>query len=195
MDGFIELARDLLCEAGLSESVVFCKRQTDVPGFFRPEKQWDLIVVARNELLAVIEFKSQIGPSFGNNYNNRTEESLGSATDLWAAFREGAFKPSQRPWLGYLMLLEDAPASTRPVKPRESHYRVFDEFRDASYAKRYEILLTKLLRERLFDGACLLMSGAKAGKQGRYCEPNAELGARPFFSSLLARAVAFRDST
>jgi hypothetical protein len=45
-----------------------------------------------------MEFKSQIGPSFGNNFNNRTEEALGSATDIWAAYREGAFKPSSRPF-------------------------------------------------------------------------------------------------
>jgi len=41
----------------------------------------------------------QVG-SFGNNYNNRTEEALGSAVDLWAAYREGAFKPSRGPWFG-----------------------------------------------------------------------------------------------
>ena len=116
MDGFVLLLKKLLVEAGLLESCIYCKRKTDVPGFFRPEKCWDLVVVARLHLLAVIECKSQVGPSFGNNYNNCTEESLGNATDLWAAYRDGAFKPSQRPWLGFLMLLEEAPGSTRPVK-------------------------------------------------------------------------------
>jgi len=54
------------------------------------------------QAVAAIEFKSQVG-SFGNNYNNRTEEAIGSASDIWGAYREGAFKPSARPWLGYLM--------------------------------------------------------------------------------------------
>ena len=92
--------------------------------------------------IAAIEFKSQSG-SFGSNYNNRTEEAIGSAADLCAAYREGAFKPSARPWLGYVMLLEEAAGSTRPVKAQEPHFKVFDEFRSASYARRYEILLTK----------------------------------------------------
>lgn len=191
MDGFVRLTKGILIEAGLSESVVFSKSQADVPGYFRPEKKWDLLVVADGQLRASIEFKSHVGPSFGNNFNNRTEESLGNATDLWAAYREGAFRPSQRPWLGYLMLLEDAPGSCRPVSVQESHFKVFEEFRDSSYARRYEILLTKLLRERLYDGACLLLSSRRDGSRGFYVEPSEEIGFKAFANSLLARAIAF----
>ena len=129
--------------------------------------------------------------SFGNNYNNRAEESVGNAADLWAAYREGAFKPSQRPWLGYLMLLEEAPGSVRPVKVSESHYSVFEEFREASYARRYEILLTKLVRERLYDGACLLLSKRSTGIRGDYREPAPELSFQSFAASLLAHGMAF----
>jgi hypothetical protein len=100
--------------------------------------------------MASIEFKSQIG-SFGNNYNNRTEEALGSATDLWTAYREGAFKESPRPWLGYFMLLEEAPGSITPVGVAEPHFPVFQEFRNASYSRRYELFCQKLVRERLYD--------------------------------------------
>jgi hypothetical protein len=150
-----------------------------------------LLVVIGSQLLAVIECKSQVGPSFGNNFNNRTEEALGSAADLWTAYREGAFKPSQRPWLGFLMLLEKSPRSMRPVKPVESHFRVFEEFRDASYAKRYEVLLTRLLRERLYDGACLLLSAASTGKRGQFSEPSAELSFENFAGSLAGHGIAW----
>lgn len=191
MDGFIGLAKELLLEAGLPESTVFWRRKLELPGYFRPEKKWDLLVVVAGQLLASIEFKSQVGPSFGNNYNNRTEESLGNATDLWAAYREGAFRPSQRPWLGYLMLLEEAPGSLSPVRVQEPHFRVFEQFRGASYAQRYEILLTNLLRERLYDGACLLLSPRGGGARGICKEPSAELSFRSFASSLVAHAIAF----
>ena len=139
--------------------------------------------------MAGIEFKSQIG-SFGNNYNNRTEEAIGSACDLWAAYREGAFKPSARPWLGYMMLLEDAPGSSRPVRAQEPHFKVFPEFKAASYAKRYEIPLTKLVRERLYDSACFLLSNSKNGSKGGYKEPAVELNFANFMTSLLARAIS-----
>jgi hypothetical protein len=188
MDGFINLVRDYLCSNGLPKAQVFCGKAVEIPGWYRPEKQWDLLVISDGELIAGIEFKSQVG-SFGNNYNNRTEEAIGSATDIWAAFREGAFRPSARPWLGYMMLLEDAPASMRPVKAREPHFKVFPEFIDASYGKRYEILLTKLVRERLYDSACFLLSNAKSGAKGEYREPASELTFEKFIASLLARAT------
>jgi hypothetical protein len=189
MNGFVNLVRDLLGDSGLPKPHVYCDKYVEVPGWYRPEKKWDLLVVADGRLLAGIEFKSQVG-SFGNNYNNRTEESIGSAVDLWAAYREGAFKPSARPWLGYLMLLEEAPGSTAPVRAREPHFKVFPEFRAASYAKRYEVLLTKLVRERLYDAACFLMSSATDGARGVYREPAPELSFENFIASLLAKAIA-----
>src|SRR5262249_44066245 len=127
---------------------------------------------------------------FGNNFNNRTEEALGSATDIWAAYREGAFKPSARPFLGYLMLLEDCPKSRAPVKTIEPHFPVFPEFKVASYAKRYAILMEKLLRDRLYDGACFLMSSESAAMTGDYTEPHAELTFAKFVTPLVARVAA-----
>jgi len=189
MNGFVNLVRDLLCDSGLPKPHVYCDKYVEIPGWYRPEKKWDLLIVADGRLLGGIEFKSQVG-SFGNNYNNRTEESIGSAVDLWAAYREGAFKPSARPWLGYLMLLEEAPGSTTPVRAREPHFKVFPEFKNASYAKRYEVLLTKLVRERLYDAACFLMSSAANGARGVYREPAPELSFENFITSLLAKAIA-----
>ena len=193
MNGFVDLVRDLLCESGLPKAHVYCEKYVELPGWYRPEKKWDLLIVSDGKLLAGIEFKSQVG-SFGNNYNNRTEEAIGSAADIWAAYREGAFKPSARPWLGYLMLLEEAPGSVSPVRAREPHFKVFPEFKEASYAKRYEILLTKLVRERLYDSACFLMSNAADGIKGRYKEPAPELYFQNFVESLMARAIAVAKS-
>ena len=99
MNGFVGLVRKLICSNGLPDASVHCERAVELPGWYRPEKRWDLLIVDNRQLVAAIEFKSQVG-SFGNNYNNRTEEAIGSAVDLWAAFREGAFAPSERPWLG-----------------------------------------------------------------------------------------------
>jgi hypothetical protein len=189
MNGFVSLVREILCDGGLPKPHVYCDKYVEVPGWYRPEKKWDLLVVADGRLIAGVEFKSQVG-SFGNNYNNRTEEAIGSATDIWAAYREGAFKPSARPWLGYLMLLEEAPGSMAPVRAREPHFKVFPEFKESSYAKRYEILLTKLVRERLYDAACFLLSDATNGAMGGYREPAAELSFQNFIASLLAKAIA-----
>jgi hypothetical protein len=128
---------------------VYCSKAIELPGFFRPEKKWDLIVVHQDVLVAAVEFKSHIGPSFGNNFNNRSEEAIGSAQDIWTAFREGAFRTSDRPWLGFVMLLEDCEGSTRPVQVKQPHFDVFPEFQEASYSDRYKLLMTKLVLQEL----------------------------------------------
>jgi hypothetical protein len=186
LDGFVELVRDYLIQCKIAESDIFCNKNVELPGWFRAEKQWDLLVIVRGQLIAAIEFKSQVG-SFGNNFNNRTEEVLGSATDIWTAYREGAFTISQRPWLGYMMILEEVKGSTSPVAVREPHFAVFPEFRDASYAKRYEILITKLIRERLYDSAALLLSNNASSKKGEYNQPSNELNIENFLRSLKMR--------
>lgn len=165
----------------------------ELPGFFRPAKQWDLLVVRDGRLLAAMELKAQVGPSFGNNFNNRTEEAIGSATDLWTAFRESAFLHSPQPWLGYLFLLEDDEKSQRPVRNPQPHFAVFSEFHDASYAKRYELFCRKLVLERKYNAACFLMSQrpqpVPPSIHTVYSEPSDDLNARQFLSSLLRAVV------
>jgi hypothetical protein len=189
LDGFVELVRDYLSECGIEKSFIFCNQAVELPGWFRAEKKWDLLVVVKGQLITAMEFKSQVG-SFGNNFNNRTEEVLGSATDIWTAYREGAFTLSQRPWLGYVMVLEEIAQSLSPVGVKEPHFPVFPEFREASYAKRYEILMTKLVRERLYDSAALLLSNLASAKDGSYRQPSSELSFESFLTSLKARAMA-----
>lgn len=185
MDGFIRVVRNLLVASKVPESCIAVDKRIELPGWFRAEKKWDLVIVHEGELLAAVEFKSQIGPSFGNNFNNRTEEALGSATDIWAAYREGAFKPSARPFIGYLMLLEDCDRSRAPVKTVAPHFSVFPEFHGASYRDRYAILIEKLLRDRLYDGACFMLSSTDAVDSGDFSEPHPELTFRKFITPLL----------
>jgi hypothetical protein len=163
----------------------------ELPGFFRPVKKWDLVVVKDGEFLAALELKSHIGPSFGNNYNNRTEEALGNATDLWRAFREGKFGKSPRPWLGYLMMLEEAEGSLSPVAVKEPHFKVFEEFRGASYARRYELLCDRLVKENLYNASCLILSSHEGGPRGKYTEPLPELGFERFVKPLVAHVSAY----
>jgi hypothetical protein len=123
MDGFIDLFSELVMRAGIPERYLFRRKAVSLPGFFRPTKEWDLLVVRENILIAAIEAKSQVGPSFGNNFNNRTEEAMGSALDLWTAFREQAYLESPQPFLGYFFMLEDCEASNRPVGVQEPHFK------------------------------------------------------------------------
>lgn len=191
MDGFVDLIRRVIIKSGIPEKCIFIDERLELPGFFRAEKKWDLVVVDDGQLLASVEFKSQIGPSFGNNFNNRTEEAIGTAQDLWTAFREGAFKTSQRPWLGYLFVLEDCEASRSPVKVKQPHFSVFQEFRVASYADRYNHLLSRLVRERLYDATCLLLSSAQDGVKGKCEAIDPELNLLQFVSRLHGHLIGY----
>lgn len=180
----------VLREAGLADAQIHIREKT-LPCYFRSAKDWDLIVKVGDDLIAVIEVKAHVG-SFGNNFNNRVEEALGSATDFWAAYREATFKPSARPWLGYMMMLEDAPASTRKgIAKKLPFYPMRPEFQAISYAERYIIFCERLVRERLYDATCFLMSSATEGIEGKYTEPRTELSFKNFAASLSARAAAF----
>jgi hypothetical protein len=181
MDGFISLVRQQIVLAGVPDEQIFTERSLELPGYYRPEKKWDLLVIDRSRLLVAMEFKSQIGPSFGNNFNNRAEEAIGTAHDVWTAYREGAFPLTPRPWLGYLMLLEDSPKSTTAVATREPHFAVLAEFRGSSYAERYRLLIQKLIRERHYDAGCFLLSSVDR----RYSYPDPQLAFQTMLHSLV----------
>ena len=171
MDGFIALIQDVIRGNGLADAhIMMGRRVLCLPGFFRPTKLWDLLVINHGRLVAALELKSQVGPSFGNNFNNRTEEALGTAVDLWTAYREGAFGEAPRPFVGWLMLVEDAPESRSPVRDVSPHFPTFPEFRTASYLDRYNILCRKLTQERLYTTATLLASPRTASTDGAYTD-------------------------
>lgn len=216
LDGVQASIVTLMIDHGVPASDIFTNcalhktGRLELPGFFRPTKQWDLLVVRDKSLVAAMELKAQVGPSFGNNFNNRTEEAMGSALDLWTAYREGAFLQSPLPWLGYLFLLEDHPKSTVPVRNPRPHFDVFREFHGASYAKRYELFCRKLVLERKYSSACFLMSkrpqaettagepvdestmqlsDTEESSSANYSEPSDDLSVHQFLSSLLRAVV------
>jgi Restriction endonuclease XhoI len=54
MNGFVSLVRDLLCENGLPQSQILCNKRVDLPGWYRPEKRWDLRAAWRFMLLMTL---------------------------------------------------------------------------------------------------------------------------------------------
>lgn len=159
LDGIITIISKVAQDIGIPKNCIYTKGNK-IPGFFRPTKDWDILIISpSNKLVSVIELKSQVG-SFGNNFNNRTEEALGSAVDLWTAFRENGYPQKQPPWVGYLMLVEKTPKSTSPVKIQEPHFKVLSEFNGTSYIDRYALFCQKLMMERHYNGTCLIWTSS-----------------------------------
>ena len=191
MDGFVALAAEIVQANGLEDAEIHRQGQAlTLPGYFRPTKLWDLIVINRGRLIAALEFKSQAGPSFGNNFNNRVEEAVGAAQDLWTAYREGAFGKQMRPFVGWMMLLEDDEKSRSSVDIRSPNFSAFGEFECASYADRYDIFCRKLVLEGLYTAASLVLSRRASANTGDYSELCEMTGLRTFASLLAGHAAA-----
>jgi hypothetical protein len=219
MEGFEQLVGLVASHCGLPEDCVFTRKRDQVlPGYFRPTKNWDVLVIHEGQLLAAFEFKSQVG-SFGNNFNNRSEEVIGSAADLWVAHRYGGFAPQSRrehvdvvaepdgqpvltryfqsdprpPFLAWVMLVEDCDRSRKPVGVTEPHYPVFPEFKGASYVDRYRILCERLMSRRLYSGAGLVLSSKETGPSGEHTALTPGTSVRAVFRDFAGRLVAHLD--
>lgn len=186
------LVADILCDAGLKKLDIKTRTALELPGYYRAEKKWDLIVVSDGKLVTAMEFKSQVGPSFGNNFNNRSEEAIGSATDIWVAYREGRFGKTPAPFLGYFFLLQDCDRVKTPVRNKEPYFNVDLVFDGASYSKRYELLCRRLVLERVYSAACLVM--ATNAKKTKITQPAEDLSFQRFVAALRGHVVTFLGS-
>ena len=89
------------------------------------------------------------------------------------------------------MVLEDCPAVHAPVKVEEPHFEVFAEYKGASYAKRYELLCERLVREHLYDAAAVILTSQAQGlRTGDYHEPNTAIGWRKMMAQLAGHVAA-----
>ena len=202
------LVADILSDAGLKRLDVRTRTALELPGYFRATKKWDLIVVSNGQLVLAMELKSQAGKSIGNNVNNRSEEAIGSAKDLWTAYREGRFGESApAPFLGYLFLLEDRANVHKPVANKEPYFKVDPVFRGpgapsgkngiakyqgVTYAERYELLCRRLVLERIYSASCFVM--ATNSKPTFISQPAQDLSFSRFAAALRGHAVAFAGS-
>lgn len=188
LDAFAKLIFDVGSAAGLKASEMFDGRDFPIPGYYRPQKNWDIVFAKGGRLIAVIELKSQSG-SFGNNCNNRAEEVLGVSHDFWRAYRERILGTLTQPWIGYFFLLENSNASTRSVRTqtRKSPLPPMAEFVDSSYLRRYELLCERMMLERDFTATSLLATTSKGAI--RPCE-NEALSLWNFCVSLYKHLVA-----
>ena len=192
LDAFADLLKELAIEQGVPEECIYTS-QAYLPGYFRSSKDWDFLIVAPNKkLISAIELKSQIG-SYGNNFNNRAEESIGSAVDLWTAFRENQFPGQAAPWIGYLTVVGKDEGSINPVRNNEPHYPVLPEFKTASYLDRYRILCQKLILERHYSMAALVSTSGPDHYEDVSEDTSVEKFIRSFIGHLVGNIHEFQQ--
>lgn len=163
LHAFVDLIGEIVQENGLDAA---CLRrlgsEATIPGFFRASKDWDLLIVHKNILVAAIEMKS-MGSSFGNNLNNRAEEVLGQSLDFTKAHERRVFRECPKPFLGYCVVMSDSPKIHRPVSAYSPHFDVLPEFVNVGYAERFNLLCRKMVEEEMYSEAALILSDPVAG--------------------------------
>ncbi|MEU6231905.1 PaeR7I family type II restriction endonuclease [Kitasatospora sp. NPDC047058] len=190
-DSIAALLAKFFLEAGYPpESIRITKSQRlELPGYYRPQKQWDVVVTYEKTLVAAFEMKALGGPSFGNNYNNRVEEALGSAVDLRRAALADLY-PGEKPWLGYFFIMQDEEGSRRPVKPADGALPVEGIWHGKSYQERFGIFCQRLMAEQLYDAVCYVTSSASDPKP---TEPVDSLDWRHFSAAINARITYLQE--
>ncbi|MEN8263193.1 MAG: PaeR7I family type II restriction endonuclease [Nitrospirota bacterium] len=205
LDAFVELLTWVVHNNGLPDAIVITGQQAQLPGFFRPTKSWDIVIINHGTLIAAIELKS-IADSFGKNANNRNEEALGSGIDIKEAFEEDAFEGLTRLFTGYLILVEDCPETLTNVQIQMKHFRAMKEFmavpetRDEVYVKgkndlfpaidgvsymdRFDILCRRLMQKNLYTAASVVQSPRSAINDGAYSNVSRDTSIKAFLASL-----------
>lgn len=156
LDPLANYIAEELKSAGIRSNELFTgSSNMEIPGWFRPNKQWDILAFYNKYLVSAIELKS-IGSSYGNNFNNRTEEALGSATDVSAAIRYNMYGSVQPPAFGYVMIVRSDDKSRNVInRIPEPHFKVDPIFYNNSYLDRFKIMCTRMLNEKLYDAIWL----------------------------------------
>lgn len=207
LDAFIKLLEWVVHNNGLPNARVLHGSEAKLPGYFRPAKTWDIIIINNEILIGAIELKS-IADSFGKNANNRNEEALGSGIDLKEAFAENAFEGLTSAFVGYILLVEDCPATECTVAINMKHFRILPEFmahpeqrektyirnpkghfprvEGLSYMDRFDILCKHLMKKKLYDSACVIK--AKRKTDGSYSDVSPDTSIKAFLARLAAHA-------
>ncbi|MGW0827072.1 PaeR7I family type II restriction endonuclease [Streptomyces sp. NPDC002845] len=188
-DSIAGLIAKFFLDAGYPKEAIRVDKDLELPGYYRPLKKWDIVVAHEDTLIAAFELKALGGPSFGNNYNNRVEEALGSAIDLQrAALTE--WYPGSRPWLGYFFIMEDHPKSRSAVRLASNPaYPPEEIWQGTSYQDRFAIFCKRLLDEGLYNTACYITSSRDNPSPG---EPEEALDWRHFSAAITGRLAEMK---
>ena len=190
-DAIAALLAKFFLEAGYPPDAIriTVQHRLELPGYYRPQKMWDVVVAHENTLVAAFELKALGGPSYGNNYNNRVEEALGSAVDLRRAALADLF-PGEKPWLGYFFVMEDGQGSRSPVRIADGAFPVEPIWRGASYQDRFAIFCQRLMAEGLYDAVCYITSSADDPTPSELVE---SLDWRHFSAAISARLTYLQE--
>lgn len=190
MKGIVEVVAQMFTDAGIPQQGIVL--EPALPGYFRRQKKWDMAVRYKGELVAAVEFKSQVG-SVGKNINNRFEEALGSATDTLAAHTKNSAFGTLPPFLAYVFVLRSDVETRTVINDRRALFPVDPVYSNTTYVDRYQIMLRRFLAEHIYEAAWFVTTEMASTGGATYSEP-LDLATGRAFKAAIEGRVAFAKS-
>jgi len=178
--GINQLIVDEIRATGATDLELRFDRQAVLPGWYRPSKAWDLLVLQHGRPILVVEYKSMAG-SVSNNLNNRADEVLGIAEDARQAEKHGILPANLR--RAYIYVIEVTPSVRRPVSTGRPVGDPDIIFHGASYLDRVAIMCERMRESGLYH--LVWVVGVMRDPLG-FAEPSAAVGWDRFVSDLRA---------
>ncbi|WP_030170283.1 PaeR7I family type II restriction endonuclease [Spirillospora albida] len=178
LDGLNRLVLDEIEATGAAGLEIRTHRKATLPGFYRPTKAWDLLVLQQGSPVLVVEYKSMNG-SEGRNLNNRADEIFGMAEDLRQAELNGLLPKNLR--RAYVFVMGLTPESLSPRKSPTAFGGADPLFAGRSYFERAAIMC-----QRMRDSGLFHMTWAIGVKEDplKWHEPLAGVGWERFAADL-----------
>lgn len=164
LDPIVNIIAEEIISAGIEEKDVHASHSgMELPGWFRPTKQWDILAFSQDALVMAIELKS-ISSSYSKNLNNRVEEALGMAVDVKSAERHGLFQCNIPPLFAYVMIVKsDDQSRKQTVDPKDTYFKADDSFYGCSYIERFKIMCRRFVEEGMYDAVWFVTVDPESG--------------------------------
>lgn len=179
LDGISRLVVQEIESLGAPDLTLRVGRHAVLPGFYRPTKAWDLVVLQGDQPVLAVEYKSMQG-SVGNNLNNRADEVFGVPEDMRQAERYGMVPRTMRRAYVFVINLDEESRHV-PRIPNVAAGAMDREFLGASYLERAAIMCERMLQTGLYH--LVWMVGVQE-KPFAWVEPRAAVGWAAFSKGL-----------
>jgi Restriction endonuclease XhoI len=184
LDGVNALIADRIMDIAGPGLEFRVNRAATLPGFYRPTKSWDLVVVRAGTPVLAVEYKSMVG-SEGKNLNNRADEIFGMAEDLRQAEIHGLLPKNMK--RAYVFIMGITSKSTEPVGAKTQIGTVDPIFDGASYLERAALMCERMRETGLFN--LVWMIGVDETTR-KYREPRPSVGWNRFEADLTKLFIA-----
>ncbi|MFZ4774885.1 MAG: PaeR7I family type II restriction endonuclease [Terrimicrobiaceae bacterium] len=191
--GFRDMIVDVVRQYGPEGCELHQGKDCILPGFFQQTSQWDMVISFQGRLLAAIDLRFLCAPAFEKQIYNCCEDAIQKGYDFREAQGAAIFGHGASPFLGYFILVEDAPGSREPVKDKAALLPTDQVFHASSRQQRMSILCERMAQEQLYSCASVLVASREV-ESGAHSDLSNQTSFRLLLSRLAGHLASEADA-